>query len=333
MTPLGDPDGVGHRLGKVAEHGRHLLGGLQVELVAVVAQPVGVGDRLASADAQQDIVRPVVGILQVVDVVGADERQVEISRDRCEARVHHPLFVDALVLHLEEEIASPENVAVGRRRLPRFRLLFRANAGRDLSLEAAAEPDEAGGMRREQVLVDPGLVIEPFGVSRRDELDEVVIPLAGLGEEDEVVRRLPRRTAFRSTIARRDVDLAAENRVDAPLPRLVVKDDRREHVAVLGDGERRHVQLNRAVEQLFDAAGAVEERVLRVQMQMDELGHYSHSIVDGGFELMSKTTRLMPLTSLTMRDEMVASSSCGSRAQSAVIPSRLSTARIAIVYS
>src|SRR3954470_23756413 len=60
---------------------------------------------------------------------------------------------------------------------------------------------------------------------------------------------------------------------------------------------------------------------------------YSHSIVDGGLELMSYTTRLMPWTSLTIRDEMVASRSCGRRAQSAVMPSRLSTARMAMVDS
>src|SRR6266851_1206271 len=70
-----------------------------------------------------------------------------------------------------------------------------------------------------------------------------------------------------------------------------------------------------------------------MQMEVDELGHHSHSIVEGGFELMSYTTRLMPRTSLTMRDEIRARSSCGSRAQSAVMPSRLSTARIATVYS
>ena len=48
---------------------------------------------------------------------------------------------------------------------------------------------------------------------------------------------------------------------------------------------------------------------------------------------MSYTTRLIPRTSLTMREEIAASRSCGSLAQSAVIPSRLSTARIATVYS
>src|SRR5204862_2557670 len=60
---------------------------------------------------------------------------------------------------------------------------------------------------------------------------------------------------------------------------------------------------------------------------------YSHSIVDGGFELISRTPRLIPFTSFTIRDDIVASRSCGRRAQSAVIPSLLSTARIAIVYS
>ncbi len=86
------------------------------------------------------------------------------------------------------------------------------------------------------------------------------------------------------------------------LARLVVEDDRREHVAVLGDRQRRHLQLDRLVEQLLDPARAVEQRVLGVQVQVDELSHvqidaecrvpvathrHSHSIVDGGFELMS----------------------------------------------
>ena len=68
--------------------------------------------------------------------------------------------------------------------------------------------------------------------------------------------------------------------------RVVVEDDRREHVAVLGDRERRHLQLDRFVEQLVDAAGAVEERELGVQVEVDEVRH-SHSIVDGGFDEMS----------------------------------------------
>ena len=58
---------------------------------------------------------------------------------------------------------------------------------------------------------------------------------------------------------------------------------------MLGHGHRRHLQLGGTVEQLADPARAVEQRELGVQVQVDELGAfaYSHSIVAGGFELMS----------------------------------------------
>ena len=65
---------------------------------------------------------------------------------------------------------------------------------------------------------------------------------------------------------------------------------------MLGDRDRRHLQRDRLIEQLVDAARAVEQRVLGVEVKMDELSHritrseslgHSHSIVDGGFEQMS----------------------------------------------
>jgi len=55
---------------------------------------------------------------------------------------------------------------------------------------------------------------------------------------------------------------------------------------------------------------------------------YSHSIVAGGFDVTSSTTRLTPGISFTIRPEIVSIRSYGSRAQSAVIASSLVTARI-----
>src|SRR6185312_4726531 len=60
---------------------------------------------------------------------------------------------------------------------------------------------------------------------------------------------------------------------------------------------------------------------------------YSHSIVAGGFELTSYTTRFTPSTSLMMRLEMWASTSGGNGNQSAVMPSELVTARSATTLS
>ena len=137
-----------------------------------------------------------------------------------------------------------------------------------------------------------------------------------------MVGGLARRAGPVAPVAGRDVDLAAEDRVDAALAGGVVEHHRREHVAVLGDSQRRHLQRRCLIEQLVDAAGAVEQRVLGVQVEVDELTHrrgsgpglgvsggvgtvnalvlvpgprspfpcsesYSHSMVLGGFELMS----------------------------------------------
>lgn len=63
------------------------------------------------------------------------------------------------------------------------------------------------------------------------------------------------------------------------------------------------------------------------------LQSYSHSMVDGGLEEMSYTTRLTPFTSLMMRPEILASRSAGRRAQSAVMASTLSTMRRAMTCS
>jgi hypothetical protein len=60
------------------------------------------------------------------------------------------------------------------------------------------------------------------------------------------------------------------------------------------------------------------------------LDGYSHSMVAGGFDVTSSTTRFTPGISLTMRPEIVSIRSYGSRAQSAVIASSLVTARITI---
>ena len=47
-------------------------------------------------------------------------------------------------------------------------------------------------------------------------------------------------------------------------------DDARQH-PVVGDGERRHAQLGRPLDQVVDLAGAVEGRVVRVDVQVAEV--------------------------------------------------------------
>ena len=93
-------------------------------------------------------------------------------------------------------------------------------------------------------------------------------------------------------------------------------------------------QLVDAPLELFVVKGDVGFLVADVETESILVCHvYSHSIVLGGLELMSYTTRLTPVTSLMMRLDTRARNSCGRRAQSAVMASRLVTARMAAMFS
>jgi hypothetical protein len=74
------------------------------------------------------------------------------------------------------------------------------------------------------------------------------------------------------TRAVRDVHLAADDRLDAHRLHRVVELDRPEHVAVIGDRARRHPELRDFLRELVGTAGAVEERIFCVEMEVNE-GH------------------------------------------------------------
>jgi hypothetical protein len=74
-----------------------------------------------------------------------------------------------------------------------------------------------------------------------------------------------------------DVDLAADDRLHALLARLPVELDRAGEAPVVGERHRRHLQLGRAGRQLRDPAGPVEDRVLGVDVEVDE-GRANHRV-------------------------------------------------------
>ena len=66
-----------------------------------------------------------------------------------------------------------------------------------------------------------------------------------------------------------DVDLAADERLDARLRGLLVELDRARERAVIGEPDGRHLELGGTSRQSGDTARAVEDRVLGVDVQVD----------------------------------------------------------------
>ena len=123
-------------------------------------------------------------------------------------------------------------------------------------------------MRGQQFLVDARLVIVALQVGGGDQLDQ--IPVAGLilRQQHQVVVGVPpaRARLLLQAAARRHVNLAADDRLDALLPRRAVKIDRPIHHPVVGDRQRAELQGMRLVHQPVQPARPVEQRILGVQM-------------------------------------------------------------------
>ena len=76
-----------------------------------------------------------------------------------------------------------------------------------------------------------------------------------------------------------DVDLAADDRLDALGVRCLVQLDRPGERAVVGERDGGHLELRRPGRERWDPARAVEDRVLAVDVQVDERGGHGKAIL------------------------------------------------------
>ena len=76
---------------------------------------------------------------------------------------------------------------------------------------------------------------------------------------------------FLQARAGRDINLAADDGLDAFRAGGLIKFDDAVHRAVVGDGQRGKFQFMRPLHQRVQAARTIEQRILGVQMQVDKI--------------------------------------------------------------
>ncbi len=132
-------------------------------------------------------------------------------------------------------------------------------------------------MLGQQLPVDPRLVVVALEVAQRGQAYEVGVALIGLSQKSQVCVALLLRLAIVG-----DVDLAADDGLHAVLARLPRELDRPGERAVVGERHGRHLESRRLGRQLRDPARPVENRILGVDMQMDEGGGHREVILEPG---------------------------------------------------
>jgi hypothetical protein len=273
VDPLGDPRRGGQGLVVAGHRVVHLVGAAEEELLRLELHPVRVVERLARVDAEQDVVRRGVLAGQVMRVAGGDHRQAHPPRDVERPLGAFALDADAVVLDLDEEVLLAEDLLVPGTEPLGLGCLAVQDVVRKLGRGASREADQPLGVALEDFLVDPRLVVEALEEGHRREAEQVAEPFGVARQEGQVEGVLVARGPARGPIgppSRRDVRLEADDRLEVGGLRLAEELDGAVEVTVIGQGQRRHSQRLGVLDQGGDLAGAVEQAVMAVAMQVDE---------------------------------------------------------------
>ena len=270
---LRDLQRVPSRFGDFGKARFHLLGRAQVKLFLGIPEPPGVGQLGLCADADQAIMGMGVAFLDIVNVVGRHQLQAEFLRPGNQMPVHLRLFGKGVVLQFQVEILRPQRLLEPVDRLAGLRQLPFEDRFRDFACQAAGQGDQPLLVRRQQFFVDSGLVIVTFEMRRRGEAYEVLVAGFILGQQHEVMVRVAaaRAALFLQAAARRHVNLAADDRRDALLPRGLIKINGAVEHAVVGDGDGGEFQRVSLVHQPVEPARSIEQGILGVEVQMDKI--------------------------------------------------------------
>ena len=209
--------------------------------------------------------------VQVVDVSRRDEREARLLRERDEVGVDAQLVVDSAVLDLDVGGVAAVDLREPVEILPGVVAAALGERLRDAPGEAPGERDEASRVALEQLPVDARLVVVPLEIAEGAELDQVRVALVRLGEEREV------RVALRlhPTVVG-DVDLAPDDRLDSALAGLAIQLDDPRQRPVVGERDGRHLEPLRLLHERRNPARPVEDRVLGMDVQMNERRGVSH---------------------------------------------------------
>ena len=206
-------------------------------------------------------------LMDVMGVVGRHEWELHVLAQAQQSLVYLVQLRDMAMLLEFEEIPVAEQLAIPARGLDRAVVVAVGQQPRHLGGGAAGEADQAGAVFFQQALVYARAVVEALDVGLGDQLHQVAVAGVVAGQQHQVGRAALAGVLVVPAVVG-DVDLAADDGLDAGVAAGGVEVHHAVEGAVVGDGQRIHAQLAGAGDQLRDAADAVEHTVFGVNVEM-----------------------------------------------------------------
>ena len=211
IAPPGDFQGVVQGFLVFREQGFHLFPALQVVGIVVEPHPLRIQVPGVGLDTQEDVLAGGVFLVDIVKVVGGHQPDVVLFGQTVEFLADGGFFRKPVVLDLQEIVVPAENVQVFQHGLFGGFQFSPEDVTGHFPGDAGGQADEPLAVLAEHVLVDPGLVVEPFHFPNRHQLHQVLVAGLVFRQKDQMVQFAPGFQAFVQMGPGSDVHFAADD--------------------------------------------------------------------------------------------------------------------------
>ena len=302
-----DLRGVVGSLGVFGEKRAHLGLVLEVKLVGLKFHARRVGYGFLHLHAHQNVLIICVVFFDIVRVVCDGKWNAGLAVD-AQKPLGRALFgLKAVILDLKIKAVLAEKLAQLQRLFLCAFVVSGVYHARYSSGDAAGKADKSLGVLVQQLPVYARLVVKALGEGHGNEVAQIFVARFVFAQQDKVRVLRVNAVLLVKARSRRNIDLAADDRLYAGSAAGLVKRDGAVHDAVVGDSKRGLTELLCAVNERLDAAVAVEQRIFGMNMQVNKAhiqsssGVYVSSFLSlwlrqlldtGGYDSVARSARL-----------------------------------------
>ena len=255
--------GIAQSLRTIAEQRLHLIIAFQIIAVVVKAHTVRLINRASRLNAQQNILRCGILLLHIMQIICRYQAKTELLRQLLQLRADLVLLIKIMVLNFQKVIFLAKNIDIFLNAATCSLQVVLQNHLRHLAGNAGTETDNALVIRSQHVLVYARFIIKALQLTNANDFHQVMVACIVLRQQNQMVHAA---VIFFQMRALGQVNLAADNRLDACLGTLLIKFHCAVHCAVVGNRQTVHAQLLSVGHQLVDFRSAVQQAVFRMYM-------------------------------------------------------------------
>ena len=258
------------------EQHAHLARVFIVKFIGFKADRSAVLNGRVGLNAHQNCLRGGISAAQIVAVVGCHHTKPALARKAVKLRQDLLLLHHAVILQLDKEVILTKQACIFHGGLLGSSIIARRQLARNLARKACGKRDQPLVVRTQQLGIHARFAVKPFRKAFGYKGDQILIALLVFTQKNQVIRPCLAALGLFKSRTRGNVDLTADNGLDACFFARFIKLHHTVHSAVVGNGDSVVSAFGSACGDIRNTACAVQQTVFAVQMQVYEF--VSHEI-------------------------------------------------------